>query len=174
MRSKFDTVHSPSIPMPFTNSIDSTDRLAYFGELSPGNCPAKYLSAVQGLITSIDSSIPVIVNYMGWIEGLGLHLLSDISKSLKPTKMIQLLRKENEHDIKIDMNLLQNHGYKLKKELLNEVRFQYVNIDCSSDDNQSRGLKSIDHRQMMIGDYFLKIKPLSILFLHIFRKITYR
>ena len=61
-------VEEPILGPPFTNSIDSTDRLAYFGELSPGNCPAKYLSAVQGLITSIDSSIPVIVNYMGWIE----------------------------------------------------------------------------------------------------------
>ena len=145
--------HHVSSP-PFTNCIDSTNRLAYFGELSPGNCPGKYLSAVQGLISSIDRNIPVIVNYMGWIEGLGLHLLSDISKSLKPTKMIQLLRKENDHDIKIDMNLLENHGYKLKKTPLVEVIFQYVSIDCSSDDNQSRGLKSIDHRQMMIGGYF--------------------
>jgi len=70
-----------------------TQLLVCLGDLSPGNCPHRFHKILTKLLDYIKtnlSSYPLLVNTMGWCNGVGLMLLVDTIRLLQPTTVIQL------------------------------------------------------------------------------------
>lgn len=90
------------------NEFTDNSKCYFFGSLSPNDTPGQYLDCIrklyshyEKLVASINqarssgenrksSKIPLIVNTMGWNQGLGLCLLKEQIRILKPTHIIQL------------------------------------------------------------------------------------
>lgn len=69
------------------------------GNLSPGDCPSLYLQCLKQcfddfttykLSLSKNQIVPLIINTMGWNQGLGLCLLKETMQLMKPTHVIQI------------------------------------------------------------------------------------
>jgi len=90
-------LNSPILGPPYTHDFDKIDvvKTAFLGNLSPGNTCHRYMECVESLIEYLDkyqsgSGYPVVVNFMGWMEGMGLKLLGDSCRLMNPTDIVQL------------------------------------------------------------------------------------
>jgi len=65
----------------------------YFGDINVSNNPGRYIRTVSGLLRmlkKLDSKVPLVINTMGWCQGLGLLLNTDIIRLCKPTTLVQI------------------------------------------------------------------------------------
>ena len=83
-------------------------RQSYFlGHISPSDAPGHYMDCVrqcqkdfQSFISKSIHKVPLIVNTMGWNQGLGLCLLKEKILLFKPTHIIQI-----NHSIEVNKNM---------------------------------------------------------------------
>ncbi|KAF7308571.1 Fungal-trans domain-containing protein [Mycena chlorophos] len=101
-------VDSPVFGPPFTHPALPT-AAHYLGAITPRQLPAQYLSAIPALLETyrlevatsmvdddvtdgdelISDSIPLVVNTMGWVKGLGADLGQRIEEFVQPTDIIE-------------------------------------------------------------------------------------
>ena len=70
-----------------------TQMLVCLGDNNVGNCPDRFVKILHRLSDYIKTNLgdyPLIVNTMGWCNGLGLMLLVDTIRLLQPTTVVQL------------------------------------------------------------------------------------
>lgn len=88
-------IKTPLLGPSFTHMNITPDRCEFLASLSPGDCPKKYLYLTHRLIkiihAEVPSHIPIIVNTMGWITGLGLEFIQALLGMIKPTHIISLV-----------------------------------------------------------------------------------
>lgn len=79
------------------NHNTATDSCYFLGQLSPSDTPGHYLECIKkcfedyrDFVKSSKEPVPLVVNTMGWNQGLGLCLLKDILLLFKPTHIIQI------------------------------------------------------------------------------------
>ncbi|CAG0882542.1 unnamed protein product [Darwinula stevensoni] len=87
-------VMKPLLGPPWSHQLDPLIQYC-FGHLNVGNDPVSYLKIVLKLIKNVKSSLelssmPLIVNTMGWIVGLGAELQMGIVRCIQPTVMLYL------------------------------------------------------------------------------------
>lgn len=93
-----------------------------FGTITPSDHGAKYIGLIQQLLEEAKrlqqlTPMPLFVNTMGWIEDLGLELLTKIVTLAEPSHVIRI-QSNNEHFIS-NMKCIQRlDGLHLKKALL--------------------------------------------------------
>jgi len=90
------------------------------GEVSAGSCPGRYTAAVarlaaraeQLLAAQGDTPLPLLVNTMGWTGGLGLLLLVDTVRLLRPTTVVQLTSRYSRRNFpyQLDCSLVSDTG----------------------------------------------------------------
>lgn len=87
-------VTSPTFGPPFTKSNHFNPLLAFaLGYTSPKDQPSLYLKQASDLIKAyhdLNSSAPLVVNTPGWTRGLGIELITEISRYLDPTSIIHV------------------------------------------------------------------------------------
>lgn len=91
-------------------SHSDPNKMCYFlGHLSPNDVPSLYLECLRQCLTDFESvknssnrheKIPLVVNTMGWNQGLGLCLLKETILLFKPTHVIQI-----NHPIEANKNM---------------------------------------------------------------------
>ena len=79
----------------FCHQERKTELKLHLGDINVSNCPGRFLACVGQLVEHLNSredlaSLPVVVNTMGWCRGVGLMLLIDTLRLVKPTTTIQL------------------------------------------------------------------------------------
>lgn len=96
-------------PHSHINHNTCTNSCYYFGHLSPSDAPNHYLHCIKKChedfiqyITECGKNevVPLVINTMGWNQGLGLCLLKDIVIQFKPTHIIQI-----NHPIEANKNM---------------------------------------------------------------------
>lgn len=124
------------LPGPPHTHISHSDKKCYFlGHLSPNDVPGLYLDLLKkckadfkALSDHKSSPLPLIVNTMGWNQGLGLCLLKETMLLFNPTDVIQInfAVDANKNMPKLDMDwLTQTDGWPPSK------RFKSDNMDNS-------------------------------------------
>ena len=74
----------------------NTQMLVFLGDISAGNCPDRFIKILHRLSDYIQTNLsgyPLVVNTMGWCQGVGLMLLVDTLRLLQPSTVIQLTSK---------------------------------------------------------------------------------
>lgn len=94
-------ITTPLLGPPFTH-VGTAD-LAYFvGAASPSEDYIYYMKCVSSLIDvamqRFRGNTPIIINTMGWITGLGLHLLQYVLQYIRPTHSIAFDQETNNND----------------------------------------------------------------------------
>ncbi|XP_050397235.1 polynucleotide 5'-hydroxyl-kinase NOL9 isoform X2 [Patella vulgata] len=85
-------INEPALGPPFTHQKNS-DHMCFYGEINPSKGLTRYIKSVEIVHRSyrnLDTKLPVIVNTLGWNEGLGLKIIVDLIHMIKPTMIVQL------------------------------------------------------------------------------------
>ncbi|XP_035677701.1 polynucleotide 5'-hydroxyl-kinase NOL9-like [Branchiostoma floridae] len=91
-------VNTPTVGPPFTHQ-KTPDRCCYYGHLSPGDDPDRYVRTVRYVHQGYRGDAPLIVNTMGWTQGMGLHLLMDTIHLVHPSHILQLKGRKSAQDL---------------------------------------------------------------------------
>lgn len=87
-------VTKPLLGPPFTH-VQTPLKAFFVGHVSPVGQPDAYCRAVQSLLEYAGQvaapEAPLLVNTMGWVNGLGLSLLVDVLRWVQPTDVVQLV-----------------------------------------------------------------------------------
>lgn len=86
-------VGEPLLGPAHTHALSAFDPVAavYFGDVNPASDPQAFLGALRALADhAVGRSAPVIVNTCGWVRGLGLELLVEIIRAVKPDQIVNL------------------------------------------------------------------------------------
>lgn len=87
------------VTQPFTGpnfkhiGTSQTQLLVCLGDNNVGNCPDRFIKILHRLSDYIKTNLrdyPLLVNTMGWCNGVGLMLLVDTIRLLQPTTVVQL------------------------------------------------------------------------------------
>lgn len=96
-------------PHSHINHNTSTKSCYYYGHLSPSDTPSHYLQCIKKCHEDYihylsklgrEEVVPLVINTMGWNQGLGLCLLKDIVIQFKPTHIIQI-----NHSVEANKNM---------------------------------------------------------------------
>ena len=87
-------ISEPIFGPPHTHLAHSAENCFFLGHLSPSDAPELYVQCVRKCAEKFaelnDESVPLIVNTMGWNQGLGLCLLKEQISLLKPNYVVQI------------------------------------------------------------------------------------
>lgn len=83
----------PLLGPPFTH-VQAPEKTYFLGDVTPAAYPDSYSKAILSLVEFKDqhyANIPLVVNTMGWVSGIGLSLLVDVIRWVVPTDLVQLV-----------------------------------------------------------------------------------
>ncbi|XP_074831887.1 polynucleotide 5'-hydroxyl-kinase NOL9 isoform X2 [Carettochelys insculpta] len=82
-------VSEPCLGPPFTHQR-MPHKMVYYGEASCDQDTERYIDTVKYVFNSYKKEVPLIINTMGWVKGVGLLLLTDIIRLLAPSHIVQI------------------------------------------------------------------------------------
>lgn len=95
-------VTKPLLGPPSTH-VQTPLKALFVGHVSPVSQPDSYSRAVQSLVEYAGQvappETPLLVNTMGWVNGLGLSLLVDVLRWAGPTDVVQLVAEGADGDL---------------------------------------------------------------------------
>lgn len=62
----------------------------HIGDVTPISNVRYYIDAIRKLLDTFDGSCPLVVNTMGWVDGLGADLLAAVTGLCRPQHIIQI------------------------------------------------------------------------------------
>ena len=89
------TVSAPLLGPNFAQVDRQAELRVCLGDINVSNCPGRFLQCVRRLVDMVDSEerlrgLGVVVNTMGWPRGVGLMLLVDTIRLVRPTTVVQI------------------------------------------------------------------------------------
>ncbi|XP_041348497.1 uncharacterized protein LOC121368047 [Gigantopelta aegis] len=159
----------PLLGPPFTHQREPQS-MCFFGGATPSDNPSVYVSQLQYVYSSykkMRSPAPLIVNTMGWIDGLGLCLLMDTIHITMPTLIIQLDSPSSLNSFKpiTPEYVVEEPGWCFSQKpasQLNRKTHELIRLKSLSDNMQSviSNWKPVDHRNMSLLVYLSAlVKP---------------
>ncbi|CAM5167138.1 unnamed protein product [Eretmochelys imbricata] len=82
-------VSEPCLGPPFTHQR-MPRKMVYYGEASCDQDTERYIDTVKYVFNSYKKEVPLVINTMGWVKGVGLLLLIDIIRLLSPSHIVQI------------------------------------------------------------------------------------
>lgn len=146
-------------------------RQKLLGYLSPSGKEFEYMKIVCDLMATYHEQHerePLFVNTMGWLEGQGLVLLTDVIKAVKPTHVFHIDDGDvgtSLHAQKLESVSWRNEqsctGYAWYKPLGGCKRFRYRYYRVMSNVLLTPTFKAADLRDLMYISYFTALWPLE-------------
>ncbi|EMP25920.1 Polynucleotide 5'-hydroxyl-kinase NOL9 [Chelonia mydas] len=65
-------------------------KMVYYGEASCDQDTERYIDTVKYVFNSYKKEVPLVINTMGWVKGVGLLLLIDMIRLLSPSHIVQI------------------------------------------------------------------------------------
>ncbi|KAK3612060.1 hypothetical protein CHS0354_021746 [Potamilus streckersoni] len=154
----------PVFGPPFSHQKQAVS-CCFHGDLSPSSDPDWYLRCIWQVLQcyqQMADCVPLIVNTMGWVKGLGLQLLLDILRMLQPTLVIQLDRQNQTQNcsaltpqlVMAEQSWSQNFGSSTAWET-NSLNYQLIGLESVvvSAIQHPIKLRPVDHRNLTLLSY---------------------
>lgn len=73
-----------------------------------GHDPKYYIDCINCLMEYINNleSIPTVINYMGFVKGLGIHIVSSAITFIKPTDIVQINSAKRKNNFINDLSVM--------------------------------------------------------------------
>ncbi|CAF0868791.1 unnamed protein product [Brachionus calyciflorus] len=195
----FNLISEPLFGPPHTHlNHNGPNKKCYFlGHLSPNDIPGVYLHYLQkcfeeylSLKSRSNKVIPLVINTMGWNNGLGLCLLKETMIMFKPSHVIQI-----NHPVEANKNMpildyewiktadgwpAKNRFQNLRTEL--NLNYKLITLKSNAPCKNSKftrnppqkSLSAKDHRNIAILAYFAKLNESDVYFKPIHHLRPYR
>uniref|UniRef100_A0A7M4EWV9 Polynucleotide 5'-hydroxyl-kinase NOL9 n=1 Tax=Crocodylus porosus TaxID=8502 RepID=A0A7M4EWV9_CROPO len=82
-------ISDPFLGPPFTHQR-TPRKMVYYGDVSCDQDTERYIDTVKYVFNSYKKEVPLVINTMGWVKGVGLLLLIDIIRLLSPSHIVQI------------------------------------------------------------------------------------
>eukprot|EP00062_Callorhinchus_milii_P012796 gi/632960185/ref/XP_007896050.1/ PREDICTED: polynucleotide 5'-hydroxyl-kinase NOL9 [Callorhinchus milii] len=82
------SVTGPLLSPPYMHQSEPR-KMVYYGDVSCERDLDRYMEAVKYLHAACRKEVPLVINTMGWVKGLGLLVLIDLIRLLSPTHVVQ-------------------------------------------------------------------------------------
>ncbi|XP_033647445.1 polynucleotide 5'-hydroxyl-kinase NOL9-like [Asterias rubens] len=161
-------ITEPVLGPPFTHSR-AAERMCFYGDVHVHANPDSYLKICKYLMQEYQTNHrhqPLIINTMGWMQGLGLQLLVDIIHMTQPTHIVQLWSPAQPRVIqRITQTFLEHtSGWLHQSEEGNGTMMtqfpEVLEIDVPSiADKGCAKFKASDHRTMALLAGLSKLQP---------------
>ncbi len=139
-----------------------TDELIYFGSMSPSDDPRRYLDGARRLFQRYltkyhTNGIPLIVNTMGWITGLGLSLLQTVLHMIPVTHMVAFSQSETINFSYVQTMLFEASQFTTPFTEPDAPQVAYVQAAAAAGTSTSRlnRVSPVDLRSLTFSSYFL-------------------
>ncbi|KAL3852579.1 hypothetical protein ACJMK2_016199 [Sinanodonta woodiana] len=161
----------PIFGPPFSHQKQAVS-CCFHGDLSPSSNPDWYLRCIWQVLQyyqQMADCVPLIVNTMGWVKGLGLQLLLDILRMLQPTLVIQLDRQNQTQNcsaltpqlVTAELSWSQISGSSTEWEM-NSLNYELIGVESvvvSAVEHPIK-LRPVDHRDLTLLSYLCQnIEP---------------
>uniref|UniRef100_A0A0X3PDL3 Polynucleotide 5'-hydroxyl-kinase NOL9 n=3 Tax=Schistocephalus solidus TaxID=70667 RepID=A0A0X3PDL3_SCHSO len=100
-------ISKPLLGPPFTHPLGNSSRRVrqcFFGDLTPATNPTFYVQCLQYVFDAYKQlellNYPLLINTMGWTQGLGLTLLAEQISITKPNIILQLYQRGRQAHVK--------------------------------------------------------------------------
>ncbi|XP_074645215.1 polynucleotide 5'-hydroxyl-kinase NOL9-like isoform X2 [Tubulanus polymorphus] len=131
----------PLLGPPFSHQLEP--ECCYFvGGVSPANDPSYYLKCVQRAFykySSLGPRVPLIVNTIGWNNGVGVCIMVEILKLIKPNRVVQLISKSIKQNYSSDLSphyvtnapgWMWQSSHQVKSEVSSELNYKLLLVKC--------------------------------------------
>jgi len=138
----------------------------FFGDISPASQPDRYLKCVDMLLKEAKKykQYPLLINTMGWVQGLGLQLNIEIIKRLKPTTVVQFQSrksKSNNAPCSLTPNLVMDRRTTWTRKSV-ELSYAFINIGVATEEFSLGAFRqSASLREINLLAWMGRFKPLS-------------
>ncbi|XP_064633023.1 polynucleotide 5'-hydroxyl-kinase NOL9-like [Lineus longissimus] len=170
----FNIISKPLLGPPFTHQRNA-ECMYYMGASSPGDNPSFYIDCVKKVFSVYQSmvpKIPLIINTMGWTQGMGIPLLMDTLRIVGPTFIVQLQSSSyyrNYAPLTTEY-VLKTPGWK-HTDTKNSGHVHHEHFMIQSPTNLATDghekYKAADHRDLAILAYFSHVLPPSVSLMNI-------
>lgn len=141
-----------------------TEGLVFLGTVSPADDPNAYINGAKMLASKyltkfLPSGIPLVVNTMGWVTGMGMSFLQSLLQLLPTTHVIAFPQKDTEPFEYVQEALFEKTPFSQGFALNNAPQVAYVQPAESSGTASSRlqRISPIELRSFTFSAYFLGI-----------------
>lgn len=125
--------------------------------------PKEYLCAIQELLSAYqhEEDIPTLINYMGFTQGIGLHIACSAIAELKPTMLVQIQssnRRKNFTRLLTPDCVVENLLIPCNV-VAEELSYEFVVLRAMSDDVSGFSLQPRQIREMCTLAYLCQTFP---------------
>ncbi|VEN43853.1 unnamed protein product [Callosobruchus maculatus] len=141
-------VSEPVLGPSYTHLMQ-TER-SYLSNIDVGRNPFVYVKSVKSLmdyIAILDNDVPTVINYMGFVQSLGLNIISSVITYVKPTDVVQINSKQKKKNFKESLSIqLIKENCKIFGHASIDFQFRLHELNAMND--ASSGGWTLEPRQM--------------------------
>lgn len=133
-------------------------------DINVGQDPRAYLNCIKSIVSYVDmleGDCPTLINYMGFVHGIGLNIVASAIKYIQPTDIIQICsqnpKKNFQHDLTYKIvkenDTLFSEDHKLYLDYL-KLKYKLYKIPSMTDESDGWTLEPRQSREMYVLAYF--------------------
>lgn len=155
------TVTEPILGPNYTH-LQKPER-SYLSNINIGHDPKKYVKCVKTLMENVShkEDVPIVINYMGFVQGIGINIISAAITFIRPTDVVQINSVSHKKNFRTDITPknVQEHCRLFDGDLSSAkgMDFNLIKISSSSDDINGWSLEPRQVRDMCVLAYFGKL-----------------
>ncbi|GFR74464.1 polynucleotide 5'-hydroxyl-kinase NOL9-like, partial [Elysia marginata] len=155
----FHIIDEPILGQPFCHQRQA-ERLVYYGEVAAGHNPSVYVKCLKHVLeayTQLENKPPLVVNTMGFPEGIGLMLLIDTVQLVQPDIVVQI----ESHNQAINLPAI-THELVALEEGWTSNKSQVTNPRQKMEETHPHELILLPTLLNQRRDFSLKLKPVDL------------
>ncbi|CAH1977386.1 unnamed protein product [Acanthoscelides obtectus] len=157
-------VSEPVLGPSFTH-LRQTER-SYMSSIDVTRNPFIYVKAAKSLmdyVSKLDNDVPTVINYMGFVQNLGLHIISSIITYVKPTDVVQINSKQKKKNFKSRLNIdLIKDNYDVFGHDPIDFEFRLHELNALSDNSTGWTLEPRQLRELCVLAYLAELLPPNV------------
>ncbi|KAJ8939986.1 hypothetical protein NQ314_010926 [Rhamnusium bicolor] len=161
------TVTEPILGPNYTH-LKASDR-SILSNINIGHDPVTYIKCIKYLLMTSETleECPTLVNYMGFVHGIGLNLISAAISHIQPTDIVQIQSNNYNRNFKADLSyetVHKNCNMFADRVDNNSVLLNYKlhKVPAMSDGNEGWALEPRQSREMCILAYLGQMMPRGV------------
>ncbi|KAJ8960421.1 hypothetical protein NQ318_013703 [Aromia moschata] len=141
--------------------LRTTDR-SLLSNINVGHDPRSYIKSVQALMMYYETlpECPTLINTMGFVQGIGLNIISSAIIFIQPTEVIQIESRKSSKNFRTNLSIEVVHQncdlFESNRVTLN---YNLRKIEAMSDNRDGWSLQPRESREMCVLSYFGQMMP---------------
>ncbi|XP_056640156.1 polynucleotide 5'-hydroxyl-kinase NOL9-like [Diorhabda sublineata] len=131
---------------------------SYLSNINIGHNPKKYIKCIKLLMENVVQDAPIVINYMGFVHGIGINIVSSAITFIRPTDVVQIDSVSGKKNFITDINprSVEAHCGLFGGDSAG-LDFKTFKINSSSDGISGWSLEPRQVRDMCVLSYFGKL-----------------